>query len=211
MFNRPLYYALQYSLSFFLLTGPVLAFAKNKVLVCLGQEEQAIHRGKSTGPIYNLNQVLVNKLIEANDLAVKPIYVDKICQSKVYSPSLKLLHLLITKGTGIFTVPENKNPNDPLFFQLGMAEELVIESPDILMTFLSTLQGITPIAKCLEKQIPELTTFYDRMKYLRGEIPEEKVFHDDDITNKIFSKLIYFNSFYKKCEQARLSQLKKAK
>ena len=117
----------------------------------------------------------------------------------------------MSDGHKIFETQNSNDPNDPFVFQMSMGKELVADAPDIFMRFLSNLQSVTPMAKCLESELPELSQFYERMKHLRGEVPEHKVFHEDDLTNKIFSKLVFFNVFFKKCEKKRLQKSKKTK
>ena len=184
---------------------------KNKLILCLAKEEEVIHQGKSTGPIYKLNQTLVNKLIIASDLHVKDFYVDKICESKIYSPSLKLLHFLLTEGISIFNKGTSNDPQDPFVFQLQVGKELAQEAPDIFFRFLSGLQSVTPLPKCLETEIPELQEFYDRAKYLRGDVSEDQVFKEENLINRLFAKLANFNHYFKRCEILKSEKEKKQK
>ena len=177
----------------------------------MAKEEEVIHQGKSTGPIYKLNQTLVNKLIVANDLHVKDLYLNQICESKIYSPSLKLLHFLLTDGVKIFNKGKSDDPQDPFVFQLQVGRELAQEAPDIFFRFLSSLQSVTPLAKCLETEIPELQEFYDRAKYLRGDVSEEQVFKEENLINRLFGKLANFNHYFNRCEALKAEQEKKRK
>ena len=153
----------------------------------------------------------MNKLIVANGLHVKEFYVDKICESKIYSPSLKLLHFLLIEGDGIFNQGKGKDPKDPFVFQLQVGKELAQEAPDMFFRFLSNLQAVTPVAKCLETEIPELQEFYDRAKYLRGDISEKQVFQEGNLINRLFGKLANFNRYFEKCERVKAEQDKKRK
>ena len=60
------------------------------LLKCLGREESALHKAKSDGAAYSINQKLISQLITMGDFPLKPQYLQKICNSKDFSPSVKI-------------------------------------------------------------------------------------------------------------------------
>ena len=70
-----------FSLFMALFFDSALALDKpNPLLVCLGKEELKIHKSKIEGPIYKLNQELINQLARANNVSVRMDVIREVCQ-----------------------------------------------------------------------------------------------------------------------------------
>ena len=158
-----------------------------------------IHRSKTVGPVYFLNQHFVNELATIYGLTLKKDVLDEVCQSREFSPSVYLLKILLLRGRDAFDIPPAAN--------LGGVEALAASSltsfleriPHVFFTYLSKLQALAPRAKCLEKEIPELSYFMERYKYLEDAIGTKKLIEEPAKVNSIFIKLKRFDAIIKKC------------
>lgn len=171
----------------------------NPLMACLGQEELKIHRSKTVGPIYFLNQLFINELATIYGLTLKKDVLDEVCQSKEFSPSVHLLKILLLKGRDAFDIPPDAN--------LGGVEALAASSltsfldriPHVFFTYLSKLQALAPKAKCLEKEIPEISYFMERYKYLEDALGTKKLIEEPSKVIAIFNKLKRLDAINKKC------------
>ncbi|MBC7713792.1 MAG: hypothetical protein H7177_10665, partial [Rhizobacter sp.] len=68
--------------------------APNLLLQCLAKEEEKLNKRGTQNALYRLNQEFVNELAASNDIMLKKVYVDEICNSRSYSPSVGLLRML---------------------------------------------------------------------------------------------------------------------
>ncbi|MDO9183687.1 MAG: hypothetical protein Q7U04_14835, partial [Bacteriovorax sp.] len=85
-----------------ILYGTEIFASSNLILQCLAKEETQLHKEKSQGVLYRLNQDFINELASSNDIALKKNFVDEICNSKTLSPTVGLLRLLLLKESDIY-------------------------------------------------------------------------------------------------------------
>lgn len=179
--------------------------ANQKILECLGKEEKRFHLKKERGPIYDLNQRLISELVQIPDIDLRPEDLVKICSSKQFSESWKLLLLTIKKGKDLFIIPENVSVIQKNMI-LSLVEEYLEESREILLRFISQIQTLSPTPTCLKKEIPEIDELFTELKYLQTEVETQKLFKGKD--EKIFNRLKNYPLAFERC-RARMK--KKAK
>ena len=185
-------------LLFFIALG---ANAQNPILICLGREELVLHQKKEVGPIYKLNQYLIGELASANQISFKTEFVDAICQSDDFSPSLSLLRHMLIEGKDLYHFKGD-------IFQKAMEESTIdnfLENiPEVFFNYLSSLQALTPHHQCLNKYIRHLDYFQTRYRYL-GEELSNTIFKENKSKIKlIFEDLKNLDKVLKKCEKLNL-------
>ncbi len=92
---------------------------------------------------------------------------------------------------------------------MGMVDDYVKSSKDILLTFISQIQTLSPTPDCLNKEIPELKNFHIEIKYLQEDVDIKTLFKNKDL--KIFSQLKNYPLAFEKCrvtEEKRKALLK---
>lgn len=179
---------------------PICIFATNQsygnsltLLKCLGKEELYLHQNKITGPVYLLNQLLINKISSIENIPLKKESLKKIChRDKVTnSVAVNLLYYLLIEGKNIFHVPKNS-------ISMGL-NALISDTHYIFFKHLSRLQGETATHDCLEKKIPEIKYFSDRFKTLLPNVPTKNLFKEKDRLEKIFKSLRQLNTIMEQC------------
>lgn len=181
----------------------------NELIRCLAKEEARFHASKIQDANYALNQSFINEFASNNDIHLKEQFIEEICSKK--SMSLYFLELLLTKETEIFNLNVIKNGTQMSGFKLSHIEEFQKEIPHLFMNYLSTIRLELNDPYCLNKLIPEIHYFEERMKYLEEEISIQQVFNDKKKIRKIFIRLYNFNELKKSCENLKLSKKKKTK
>ena len=171
-------------------------FAMNStILHCLGKEESIIHRAKSDGPLYKLNQALINKLSSISSLNVKEEYLQKICNPQDFSPSVEFLRIGILYEMKAFQTKGVSN------FQKGQLKSLLEDIPHLLFNYLSSLQALSPKAKCLKEKIPELAYFIERYRYLETDYPAKRLLEEKGKVQKLFNGLKRLDKIMAACKK----------
>lgn len=175
-----------------LLGSSDISAAPNLLLQCLAKEESLLHKQKSQGALYRLNQDFLNELASSNDIALKKNFVDEICSpaaQKKHSPSVGLLRLLLIKESDIYDLSLSEVESSMRSFKMSYISEFQKQVPRLFVQFISGLQAEMPTSDCLARAIPELEFFNERLKYLEEEISIGEVMKDKKKIEKIFSKL----------------------
>jgi hypothetical protein len=196
------------SITFSLLFGTQIYAAPNLLLQCLAKEESLLHKEKSQGVLYRLNQEFINELASSNDIVLKKYYVDEICNSKIHSPSVGLLRMLLLKESEIYDLSFSEI--DPAIkpFKMGYINEFQKQVPRLFSQYIAGLQGELATSDCLIKAIPEIGFFNERLKYLEEEMSIHEVINDKNKIERIFTKLLKFKSIKEKCEAEKAKLLK---
>lgn len=175
------------------------SFADNKLLKCLGNEELRIHRLKLEGPVYRLNQKLIGEISSAGKITIKPQYFKSVCNNKTFSPSVKLLKILLINGVSIVKKPDLTNI--PQQYAFSSFKEIVKKAPDFLFGYLAELQALTNDPHCLKKKIPELDYFRQRFLYLQGDFSNNQLLDDKKKISAIFKRLERFGDILRSCNK----------
>jgi hypothetical protein len=173
--------------------------APNLLLRCLAKEEEILHKRETQNAIFRLNQEFVNELAGSNDINIKKNYVNQICNSKEYTPSVGLLRMLLLKEHELYD--QNFRDIDPSMrsFKMGYINEFQKQVPRIFIQFISGLQSELATPKCLEEAIPELEGFNEKLKYLEEELTTHQLITQKSKLDAIFIKLKNFRAIKKKC------------
>ncbi len=174
------------------------ARAANRLLMCLGNEEKRLHQIKDTGPIYELNQKMMAEMIQIPDVTLPAPEFKLVCQGNRVSESWKLLELSLRKGKNLFIIPDSVTGLQRSITQ-GMINDYVNESKDILLHFISQIQGLSPTPNCLFEEIPGLNNFFTRIKYLQEDIDIKKIMANED--EKIFEALKDYPKAFQRCRE----------
>lgn len=182
----------------FLLTTPILA--RTTIIECLGKEELILHKNKSTGPLYKLNQFFINEVSTLQSLSLKNNYFQNICGAKITtSPSLGLLYFGLTDGMNIFEPVDPEIPSHR--FIVAEMERMIESLPAIFFEYLSQIQAQAPSAKCLKTQIPELSTLIYEYRYIGEDIDKKWIGTKKKEVTKVFSKLHDLKNIFDICQK----------
>lgn len=186
--------------------------APNMLLQCLAKEEERLHKKEQQNALFRLNQDFVNELASSNDINLKKNYVDQICHSSEYTPSVGLLRMLLIKEHELYDLSLSGVDASMRPFKMGYINEFQKQVPRIFIQYLSGLQSELATADCLEKAIPELEGFSEKIKYLEEELSTHQLITQKGRIDNIFKKLKNFDAIKKKCAQEakrKLNALKK--
>lgn len=182
----------------FLLAAPT--YGQNyQILKCLGQEEQRFHLKKETGPVYELNQRLISEMVQIPRIEIRAEDYRIICSGKQFSESWKLLEYSIKKGKDLFIIPKELTGLQRNMAE-GMLEDYMGATREILLTFISQIQMLSPTPTCLKEEIPELDSFFTEIKYLQEDVDLKQIFAGKD--QRIFEKLKNYPLAFEKCRAA---------
>lgn len=173
--------------------------APNLLLQCLAKEETQLHKEKAQGALYHLNQDFLNELASSNDIALKKNFIDEICLAKKHSPSVGLLRLLLIKESDIYDLSLSEVESSMRPFKMGYINEFQKQVPRLFIQYISALQSEMATPDCLEKAIPELKQFNERLKYLEEEMSAHEMIKDKTKIEKIFKKLENIKSIQSGC------------
>jgi hypothetical protein len=179
----------------------------NLLLQCLAKEESRLHKDKIVDSLYRLNQNFLNELSTNNDISIKKNFVDDICHSATLSPSIGFLRLLLIKEADIYDL--SLSEVDPAMrpFKMGYINEFQKQVPHLFISYISGIQSEMADSKCIEKAIPEISYFIDRIKYLEDEISIHQVMSDKKKIETIFKKLLDLNRIKRECNQNKKNEL----
>lgn len=183
----------------------------NPLMVCLGQEELKIHRSKTTGPVYYLNQLFISEFATIMGIKLKKPILDKVCQSKSFSPSVMLLRTLLLEGKDSFAISNDPNIVGVDALAIGSLESFLETVPAVFINYLSHLQALTKTSGCLPKEIPEIAYFLERTKWLEDIIGPNEVLNEEAKIKNIFRKLEGLDQILAKCEKLHKKELQRRK
>ena len=181
----------------------------NLLLHCLAKEEEQFHKEKSTGPLYRLNQEFINELASSNDIALKKVYVDEVCNDHLRSPSIALLRLLLMKEAEIFDLSMTEVDTTMRPFKMGYIQEFQKQVTKLFIQYIAGLQSDLATSNCLNNAIPDLKYFNERLKYLEEEVTIHEVMSDKKRIDRIFTKLLDYKKIKVDCEKIAQKRLKK--
>jgi len=177
-------------------------YGNNPILCCLAHEEQALNDAHiASGPLYKLNNNLIDEMRNIDQMWPTPEQEQKICHHRDFSPSVALLRALLVDGMDVFV----KASDDPLEnsegnLQNATAIGLVERAPRIFFDYISALQSGMDVPNCLNKHIPELMKFQNRLLDLENErVPG--VLIDPTQVKIIFAKLRNLDTYAKDCAE----------
>ncbi len=186
-----------------------LSFARNmdrQLIRCLGAEEKRFHLKKETGPIFDLNQRLINEMLQIPRIEISPKTYTKICLGKG-SESLKLLEHSLLVGKKIFTIPGDVTGMQK-DMTTGMIDDYIEATKDILLSLISQIQTISPTPHCLEEEIPHLAKFFNDVKYLQEDVDMKLLFKKHE--NKIFKSIENYPKAFQACRERLKKKLNSA-
>ena len=188
--------------------GTEIYAASNLLLQCLAKEESLLHKQNAQGVLYRLNQEFINELATSNDIALKKNFVDEICNSKIHSPSVALLRLLLLKESDIYDLSLSEVDPTMRPYKMGYINEFQKQVPRLFIQYISGLQAEMATPDCLSKAIPEIAFFNERLKYLEEEMSIHEVMKDKNKITKIFTKLQNRGAIKINCEHQKAKSLK---
>jgi len=174
------------------------SFANAKrFMVCIGQEESLIHKHKIGGAHYRLNRELISALLQLRDtIKMKKGAQNEICNSA--SPSIKTLELILSKKIFYSNYKESQNQNNFKIDRVTI-DELEHTASQLFINFITTLQANLPKANCLQKLIPELAVFFEKMQFILEDVGIDRVMQTIKDPSLTFKKLSMINTQKPKC------------
>ena len=177
--------------------------APNLLLQCLAKEEASLHKKDTQNALFRLNQEFVNELASSNDINLKKKYVDEICQSKEFSPSVGLLRLLLIREHELYDLSLSSIDISMRPFKMAYINEFQKQVPRMFIQYLSGLQSELATPNCLVKAIPELKVFIEKIRYLEEEVSTHLLIIDKKRISIIFTKLKKFHEIKRQCLQEK--------
>jgi hypothetical protein len=179
-------------------SGKALAQKTYKTIFqCLGREEALIHKKKLMGALYNLNQRMINTFIVSSDLQLRPEFIQEVCSSKSFSPSVNLLRLLMMKKKDPFI---NQEPDAISRLQKEqMIEQFLEDIPTLFFQYLGDIQAQLPTSECLTQAIPELKAMLEKYQFLGVEREWNQSILSKGLLDTIFLRLTQLNAINKEC------------
>jgi hypothetical protein len=199
--------AIKFTILLFMLSFSTFARerVKNQALVCLGQEEERLHKAKNVGAIYQFNQKMISELIMLKHVTLKPEFVDQICKAKI--PSLEFFTLLSEHSREIFNIEGNLPKN---FMMMGQAhiDDLEDRIPDLFNELITIMQSLSDYPHCLKEEIPELESYFYQRTYLEEDISIKEWLKQKKLVPQVARKLKNMDKILKSCE-AKAARWKK--
>ena len=180
------------------------AFAKPKqIMVCLGKEEQYIHKNKIGGAFFKLNQDMISSLVQL-PLPVKmiPKIYSQICNDTIKFPSLQILKFMIQGSEDIFFTDAKKEEISQMAISKIAIDEIQEKSIYIFIDFLNALQADAPTPNCILNAIKDLKQIYIDLRYLEEELGTQKIIKSINNKQKIFQELEKAPQIIKSCQKA---------
>jgi hypothetical protein len=179
---------------------------KNQALICLGKEEERLHRAKNVGAIYQFNQKMISELIMLKHVTLKPEYVDQICKAKI--PSLEFFTLFAEHSREIFNIEGNLPKN---FMLMGLAhiEDLEDRIPDLFNELITIMQSLSEYPHCLKEEMPELESYFYQRTYLEEDISIKDWLKKKKLVPQVARKLKNMDKILKSCEAKAVRWKKK--
>jgi hypothetical protein len=175
----------------------------NPILKCLAIEEQEIYKVALTGPIYYLNQELINLWTVAPEVKIKQKYISKICNNQNFSTSLALLKFIMVEKNDVFELKKEKTKSD--ITQENYIQELIDKSPEILVRYLGKVSMGFKKPICMEKNMKNYKKLKLNLTYLNKKISDknfEYIVSKKEVSS-IFTKLTNYNQIYKQCHSQK--------
>jgi Mor family transcriptional regulator len=175
--------------------GTTFAVREQSLLKCLGEEEKALHLKKDLGPTYDLNQKLISEVIQIPKVKIQDSILSSICRSK--SPSWKLMEYSLIQGKALFLTVSDESLDSSI--NQSMINDYLDSTREIFIQVINQIQAISPSPDCLEKELPELASFFSDLKYLQEEMSLEKIFNGK--IKKILKSLRRYPEAIKNCQE----------
>jgi hypothetical protein len=173
----------------------------NPLLECLGEEELIIHKKKTFGPVYYLNQKFINQFASFSDITIKKKYLKIICQNPDLSPSVALLKTILLEGMNIYEVSDDKFKKAQ---ETSTIESFLSTVPTIFFSYLAKLQNLSSTPDCLLTNIKYLKYFTDNIFYLESEFSAKELLKHDKKLKSLFEELKNLDKIWAKCQKEAL-------
>lgn len=186
---------------------------QNLLLQCLAKEEERLHKKGPPDALFRLNQEFINELASANDITVKREYINEICAGKKHSPSVGLLRLLLLKENEVYDLSLSGVDPSMRPFKMAYINEFNKQVPRLFISYIAGIQSEMATPDCLEKAIPELVSFNEKLKFLEEEMSTHQIIHQKTKLAPVFTKLEKISEIKARCEKQaeRSAKVKKKK
>ncbi len=177
----------------------------SQLLRCLAGEEARLHKIKSSGPEYKLNQLFFNEWSGNPSLELRDDVFERVCSTSHAHASVRLLKEFMLGGKSIFKASKIKqNPLSPdalVTMRMITLDELRKQMPQVFFSYVADLEVYAPSAHCLEQKIPELKSLREKYRYLESEI--SNVFLDEHRKEwiSIFAGLEKWRVLFDQCQK----------
>jgi hypothetical protein len=193
---------------------PSLALAQGRpltsqLLLCLGEEEKALHQSKTTGAVYDLNQRIIGELILINGLEGSADLVKGACGAKGSAAVWVMREMLLRPKSWFVLKPQNSTMENSISVELVKDLNMIV--PEILLTYISMLQAESATPDCLEKHIPGLKKLHLDVRFLQEEVDLTKITKSEKRLAKIFARLSTPAPIQQKCREEAQRKLKSKK
>lgn len=176
------------------------------LMKCLGHEEYRLHKTKTTGPIYNLNQTFINEISTIPNIILTENHFNEVCHSTEFGPSVALLRLMLTEGRSAFGL---EKVEDGMALAQGQLNTLIDSAPHLFFKYLNQIEASLPHAHCLTQNIPEVKFYYERYQFLESEVSGQSLMKNKNKIKKIFRKLKGLDRMISQCEKEEKERIKR--
>lgn len=165
---------------------------------CLGQEEELIHKEKEKGPIYQLNQLMLNVFLNLPQVKLKDKFYKPICTQVKIGVSIEILEIIFKNFENAFAFA---GPNDSIPIHSRDKEDFIRRLPELFNHYLTVIKVQSPTHDCLEQNIPELKKFYTDLQYLEESLNFKTLAQRDNQLIKIIEQLKNKDKFFESCKK----------
>jgi hypothetical protein len=169
------------------------------IIQCLGQEENLIHQYQYNGPLYSLNQKLLNAFIYNSDLRLKESVLKRICLSEEFTPSVNLLKALLTERHSLFEFKQT-DPIQKLQSQ-QMLDVFLQEVPTFFFQYLADVSALMPSSNCLKNHLPQVSRLLYEYQYVEAEAEYNPKLMGKKRLEEIFRELVHLDVVVKRCQE----------
>jgi hypothetical protein len=172
-------------------------------LKCLGGEELYIHTNKIPGPVYLLNQLLIDHLSASSYIKLKKKYLNLICKKDYLKgdlsngPSINFLKISLLEGSNIYSFSSNELIRTT---QEKESSNLLKKMPSYFFIFLNAIQSASNFPDCLNKYLKNFKYLSTRYHYLEQDLEGQLFRNEKKRIIEIFEDLKNVDSLINKCQ-----------
>jgi len=145
---------------------PNIGFSEIAPIVkCLALEEQSYHDQKKSGPMYKLNQDMINLLAIENKLQFNSAIKETVCAAP--NKAFTLLKLILLSKKDLFISPKKEQNEWEITFFAQQVGQIVSSNYEVFLNFIASIQMEINSPNCLQQIIPGYSDYLEREKYLK--------------------------------------------
>jgi len=182
-----------------------------RITQCLGKEEERLHLPTSNKDFLSLNQQVISLFLNLPNITLKDEHFKMLCsnpiESNINGVTEKILEILFLHFENSFKWVTKEKMHKPVLE--SDINELLSKLPDLFNNYYLVVQKNAPTVDCLEKHIPDLSSFLIEIKYLSQEIPFQLIAQRQNHLKIILEAFKKRDQIYLECKKELTNQKNK--